>query len=227
MRVLLVQPPQGTSFGISKIVTTEPLGLESIASPMLLNGHEVRIIDLKVENPLKLDEELKRFFPDAVGISCSFTTDVYPSLGIADHVKSYNKSTFVFVGGHHASLLPSDLLTPSVDAVVIGEGEETGVELVDQLERGEDPSRVKGVMTHQNRAYGFTPRGLVRDINEFLPPARHLTRHLRRKYHMGFDAPMATMETSRGCPFDCNFCSVWVFSIEKQGLNHLRKHLRR
>ncbi len=225
MRVLLVQPPQGTSFGISKIVTTEPLGLESIASPMLLNGHEVRIIDLKVEPPLRLDEELKRFSPDAVGISCSFTTDVYPSLRIADHVKDYSKSIFVFVGGHHASLLPSDLLIPSVDAVVIGEGEETGVELVDQLERGEDPSRVKGVMTHQNRAYGFTPRGLARDINEFPPPARHLTRHLRRKYHMGFDAPMATMETSRGCPFDCNFCSVWVFFNRKARVKSPEKAL--
>ncbi|MEE9252275.1 MAG: hypothetical protein V3U74_02865 [Thermodesulfobacteriota bacterium] len=63
MRVLLVQPRQGTSFGISKIVTTEPLGLESIASPMLERGHDVRILDLKVEKPSRLDEELRKFAP--------------------------------------------------------------------------------------------------------------------------------------------------------------------
>src|SRR4030066_322949 len=117
MRVLLVQPQQGTSFGISKIVTTEPLGLESIASPMLLDGHDVRIIDLKVEKPSRLDEELKKFSPEVVGISCSFTTDVYPTIEVAKHVKGFNKKIFVFIGGHHASLLPSknkDLLVKTL-----------------------------------------------------------------------------------------------------------------
>ena len=216
MRILLTQPQQGTSFGISKIVTTEPLGLESIASPMLLDGHDVRILDLKVEKPSRLDEELKRFSPEAVGISCSFTTDVYPTIDVANHVKNSKRNTFVFVGGHHASLLPSDLLTPSVDAMVIGEGEVTARELVNQIQRGEDPSQVRGVMTHAHiGGEGFTPRELVRDINSFPPPARHLTKKLRNKYHMAFDGPMAAMESSRGCPFDCNFCSVWVFFQRK------------
>lgn len=216
MRVLLVQPQQGTSFGISKIVTTEPLGLESIASPMLLDGHDVRIIDLKVEKPSRLDEELKKFSPEVVGTSCSFTTDVYPTIEVAKHVKGFNKKIFVFIGGHHASLLPSDLLVQSVDAIGIGEGEITGKELINQLQRGEDPSEVKGVMTHAHRGgEGFTPRGLAKDINSFPPPARHLTKKLRNSYHMAFDGPMAALESSRGCPFDCNFCSVWVFFDRK------------
>jgi hopanoid C-3 methylase HpnR len=216
MRVLLVQPQQGTSFGISKIVTTEPLGLESIASPMLLDGHDVRIIDLKVEKPSRLDEELKKFSPEAVGISCSFTTDVYPTIEVANHVKGFNKKIFVFIGGHHASLLPSDLLVNSVDAIAIGEGEITGKELISQLQRGEDPSNVKGVMTHAHRGgEGFTQRGLAREINSFPAPARHLTKKLRNRYHMAFDGPMAALESSRGCPFDCNFCSVWVFFDRK------------
>jgi radical SAM superfamily enzyme YgiQ (UPF0313 family) len=226
MRVLLIQPEQGTSFGISKIVTTEPLGLESIASLMIPNGHEVRIIDLKLEKPSRLSEELRKFSPHATGISCSFTTDVYPTLKIADYVKSRNKDNFVFVGGHHASLLPYDLLTHSVDAIVIGEGEDVGAELINQLEKGEDPGAVKGVMTHDHiGGEGFTPRELVRDINAFPPPARHLTKHLRKRYHMGFDAPMAAMETSRGCPFDCNFCSVWVFFNRKARVKSPEKAL--
>ncbi|MEM4658493.1 MAG: radical SAM protein [Candidatus Methanosuratincola sp.] len=227
MKVLLIQPQQGTSFGISKIVTTEPLGLESIASPMLEDGHEVRIVDLKVEKPSRVDDELKFFKPDAVGISCSFTTDVYPALGIAEHVKERKRDAFVFVGGHHASLLPDDLLKSCVDAITIGEGEVTARELVNQLSRGEDPSLVDGVLTHDNKSSGtFKPRNLVRDINDFPPPARHLTGHLRRLYHMGFDGPLATMEASRGCPFDCNFCSVWVFFNRKARVKSPEKALQ-
>jgi hopanoid C-3 methylase HpnR len=226
MKVLLIQPQQGTSFGISKIVTTEPLGLESIASPMLADGHDVRIIDLKVEKPTRLDEELKKFAPEAVGVSCSFTTDVYPTLDIVNRVKNSKKNAFVFVGGHHASLLPSDLLTPSVDAMVIGEGEVTAKELINQLQRGEDPSEVKGVMTHAHiGGEGFTPRELAKDVNSFPPPARHLTKNLRNRYHMGFDGPMAAMESSRGCPFDCNFCSVWVFFERKARVKSPEKAL--
>ncbi len=226
MKVLLVQPQQGTSFGISKIVTTEPLGLESIASPMLADGHDVRILDLKVEKPSRLDEEMKKFSPDAVGISCSFTTDVYPTLEVANHIKNSKEDTFVFVGGHHASLLPSDLLKPSVDAMVIGEGEVTAKELINQLQRREDPSQIKGVTTHAHiGSEGFTPRELARDINLFPAPARHLTKKLRNKYHMAFDGPMAAMESSRGCPFDCNFCSVWVFFDRKARVKSPEKAL--
>ncbi len=227
MKVLLIQPQQGTSFGVSKIVTTEPLGLESIASPMLEQGHDVRIIDLKVERAYRLDEELKRFAPQAAGISCSFTTDVYPTLEIAKHIKHFDRRIFVFAGGHHASLLPEDLLKDHIDAIVIGEGEVTAEELINRLSIGLDPSDVPGVLTHENLGTErFRPRNLVRDINDFPPPARHLTSHLRRGYHMAFDAPLATMESSRGCPFDCNFCSVWVFFNRKARVKSPEKSLQ-
>ena len=226
MNILLIQPRQGTSFGISKIVTTEPLGLESIASQMLHGGHDVRIVDLKVEKPSRVDEELRKFSPHAVGISCSFTTDVYPTLEIAAHVKERAKNAYVFVGGHHASLIPDDLLTANVDAVVIGEGEVTAAELVNRLSFGLDPSTTHGVLTHENHAAGsFEPRSLLKDINHFHPPARHLTSRLRARYHMAFDAPLATMEGSRGCPFDCNFCSVWVFFNRKARVKSPEKAL--
>ncbi len=216
MKVLLIQPNQGTSFGISKIVTTEPLGLESIASPLIEHGHDVRILDLKVEKRRRLEEELRRFRPRAVGISCSFTTDVYSTVDIARFVKGFDRKAFVFVGGHHASLLPDDVLTDDVDAVCVGEGEATAAELADRLEAGGDPAEVAGVLTRRSRREGlFRPRPLAKSIDDFPLPARHLTRHLRDHYHVGFDVPSATMETSRGCPFDCNFCSVWVFFNRK------------
>src|SRR3990170_3818449 len=211
MRVLLIQPHQGTNLGLSRVLITEPLGLENVATPLLEDFHDVRILDLRIENLKKLSEEICYFAPQAVGISCSFTTDVYPTLDIAKNIKELNPSTFVFVGGHHASLLPSDLLQDQVDAVVIGEGEIPTNEMINELDRGGDVSKVKGVMTRE----GFIPREIIRNLDEMPLPARHLTKRLRRHYHIGFDCPMASLETSRGCPYECNFCSVWVFYSRK------------
>lgn len=211
MRVLLIQPPQGTNLGLSRVLITEPLGLENIASPLLEDFHDVRILDLRIEKLNKLSEEIRRFSPEAVGISCSFTTDVYPTLKVAKGVKELNSKVFVFVGGHHASLLPSDLLEGQVDAVVIGEGEITSREMINELERGGDFAKVKGVMTRD----GFTAREIIKNLDALPFPARHITKNLRRHYHIGFDGPMASLETSRGCPYECNFCSVWVFYSRK------------
>jgi len=83
MRVLLVQPYQGTDLGLSRVLITEPLGLENIASPLLEDLHDERILDLRIEKLNTLSEESRCFSPQAVGISCSFTTDVYPTLQVA------------------------------------------------------------------------------------------------------------------------------------------------
>jgi hopanoid C-3 methylase HpnR len=211
MRVLLIQPPQGTNLGLSRALITEPLGLENVAASLLEDSHEVRILDLRIKKLKKLYDEIRYFSPKAVGISCSFTTDVYPTLKIAKYVKELNPNTFVFVGGHHASLLPSDLLRGQVDAVVVGEGEITTKEMINSLEHKGDVAQVKGVMT----PYGFTPREIIRNLDALPFPARHLTKDLRRQYHIGFDGPMASLEMSRGCPYECNFCSVWVFYSRK------------
>ncbi len=211
MRVLLIQPPQGTNLGLSRAIIPEPLGLESIAAGLLQDSHDVRILDLRIRSPKRLAEEIRSFAPGAVGISCSFTTDVYPTLHVAQALKELTPHTFVFVGGHHASLLPSDILGGDVDAVVIGEGEITTREIINELESGGDVTKVKGVMTDEE----FTPRGIIGNLDELPFPARHLTGDLRRNYHIGFDGPVASLELSRGCPYECNFCSVWVFYSRK------------
>ncbi len=91
--------------------------------------HDVRILDMRLEKGLI--EYLRDFQPQAVGITVSFSTDVYNALEILRAIKEYDSKIYTFVGGHHATLNPSDFLRGCVDAVVIGEGEETTPELLD------------------------------------------------------------------------------------------------
>jgi hopanoid C-3 methylase len=213
MRVTLVQPPQGTRFGFTRILMVEPLGLECVGAALQLHQHQVHLLDLRLEGVASLLAELREFRPGGVGISCGFTTDVYSTLRIARLVKDNLPSTTVFVGGHHASLIPGDFLFPgsSVDAVVIGEGEWAGLELVDAIERKQDPATVPAVATLANIHGGVLHRAHSNSLDELPLPDRQLTRRYRRRYHHAFDTPSACVETSRGCPFDCNFCSIWVF----------------
>ncbi len=213
MRVTLVQPPQGTLFGFSKVLRVEPLGLECVGAALRLHGHEVHLLDLRVDREQALWDHLRSWRPRGVGISCGFTSDVYTTLQTARRVREVLPRAAIFVGGHHASLVPGDFLFPGspVEAVVIGEGESIGLDLVDALDRRDDPGRVPGVMTLVNRDKSFQPRAYADDLDAFPLPDRRLSLRYRKLYHQGFAVPSACVETSRGCPFDCNFCSIWVY----------------
>lgn len=213
MRTVLVQPMQGSRFGLSKILTVEPLGLECVGGALRLHGHDVHLVDLRIDRESALTSCLEELRPGMVGISCAFTTDVYPALRAARLARRACRSATVVVGGHHASLIPGDFLFPGspVDAVVVGEGEWAALELADAVERGDDPGSVPGVMTLENRGGGFRSRAFSGDLDELPLPDREISRRYRRRYHQAFKTPVACVETSRGCPFDCNFCSIWVF----------------
>jgi hopanoid C-3 methylase len=212
MRVTLVQPPQGSRFGFTKVLRVEPLGLECIGAAMQARGHEVRLLDLRLDSEATLLDHLRSRRPGAVGIACGFTSDVYTTLNTARAVRQLLPGAALFVGGHHASLIPGDFLFAGspVDAVVIGEGEVTAAELADALERGDPPGSVPGVMAREAGAR-FELREFAADLDTLPLPDRRLSLRYRARYHHGFSTPSACVETTRGCPFDCNFCSIWVF----------------
>lgn len=211
MKVLLVQPRPGDGIGFPNLARIEPLGLE-ITGASLKGRHEVEILDLfKMEEFAK---KVERFQPDAVGISCTFTVDVFRTLKLCQVLKEHFPHVFLFIGGHHATLNPSDFASPHIDAIVLGEGETTVPELIDCLERKGDLSEIQGLALFNpgSEEQVFTPaRPLLQDLDLSPEPDRTLTRQYRRRYFLGFKRPMATVETSRGCPYKCTFCSVWRF----------------
>lgn len=213
MKVLLVQPRQvrraGFRAGFRTMAVVEPLGLEMVAAS-LQGEHEVRLLDLLPE--VDLDAVVGRMAPDVCGISCSFTVDVPETLRIAREVKALRPSCFVFVGGHHASLNPGDFATSDVDAVAVGEGEAVAPALAGALAGGDDLRTVPGLML--NNGHGQEPTGaaaLIERLDDLPIPDRSLVQRWSRSYHLGVRGPLASLETSRGCPYRCTFCSVWRF----------------
>lgn len=212
MKVLLVQPPQFGRPGFSKVALVEPLGLEMVAGSLVAD-HDVRIHDMRINDDFK--GAIASFRPDAVGISCSFTIDVYRTRGIAEAAKA-NGVPFVFVGGLHATLNPSDFNHPAIDCIVCGEGETTTPELIAALEQSTALGEVPGLVINSDGNGGgqqeTRQRLQLKNLDDLPYPARHLQPKGRRnRYFFNFWKPMATLETARGCPFRCNFCSVWNF----------------
>ena len=210
MRVLLVQPNQEHTRGFQQMGRLEPLGLEMIAGG-LMPEHEVALLDLRLQ-PDGLRQALLDYRPDLVGVTCNFTTDVYQTLEVTTTVRQIAPDAYIVVGGHHATLRPGDFLHPSVDGVVLGEGEFSTRELVDCLTAGHDPAQVPGLALNQPHGQLLTqPRPLIEDLDTLPYPARSITQAYRQDYQLTLTRPLALLETMRGCPFHCRFCAVWRF----------------
>ncbi|HEX6933485.1 MAG TPA: hopanoid C-3 methylase HpnR [Streptosporangiaceae bacterium] len=206
MRTLLVHP---SGLMYSEIfLRLEPLGLERVAGAARAAGNEVRLLDLQVFSEEALKEEIVAFEPEAVGFGLNYLANVPQVIELARSVKAIRPRCFVFAGGHSVSFIAKHVLEQAdgaIDAVVRGEGEVITPRLLDAARDGHLHS-LPGVVT----ADGTGPAPLMLDSLDECPPARDLTRR-RKKYFIGVLDPCASVEFTRGCPWDCSFCSAWTF----------------
>lgn len=188
----------------------EPLGLELLAQAARRAGHEVQLIDLQVESHKDLFRILDTWKPDAVGFSLNYLANVPEIIDLAKLTRDRLPDSLVFVGGHSASFVASDILRHGqgkIDCVLKGEGEAAVVKLLEAASGSRDEIRkVPGVVS----LYGDGPPPLFVESLDDLRPARDLLRH-RNKYFIGVLDPCASIEFARGCPWDCSFCSAWTF----------------
>ncbi|MFR0354887.1 hopanoid C-3 methylase HpnR [Streptomyces sediminimaris] len=206
MRLLLIHP---SALMYSEIfLRLEPLGLERVAGAAREAGHRVRVVDLQVLTHADLDRELRAFRPEALGVSLNYLANIPEAIELAHRAKAAAPGCFVFFGGHSVSFVAEEVLEQAegaVDAVVRGEGEPAVAPLMEAVRDG-GVEGVPGVVTAAGR--GPAPR-LLPGIDS-PRPARELMRR-RDKYFIGELDPCASIEFTRGCPWDCSFCSAWTF----------------
>jgi hopanoid C-3 methylase HpnR len=188
----------------------EPLGVELVAAAARRAGHSVRLIDLQCEPHRNFFDLLRDWQPDIIAFSGNYLANVPEILDLAHATRSVLPDAFICVGGHSVSFIPEEILQHAegaVDCVLIGEGETAITGLLDALAQNQpDLKKVPGCVTLEHRG---PPPAFVKSLDDVLP-ARDLVRH-RRKYFIGQLDPCASIEFSRGCPWDCVFCSAWTF----------------
>src|SRR5262249_20258608 len=122
MRILLIYPnARKEIIGWGDLgAIAEPLALEYIGTGAKLDGHEVKILDLRLHLQ-ELDLHLLTYQPQVVGVT-GYSMHVIRNLEICRRVKQLLPSCITIAGGHHATLLPEDFFEPYMDYVVVGEG---------------------------------------------------------------------------------------------------------
>jgi radical SAM superfamily enzyme YgiQ (UPF0313 family) len=157
-----------------------------------------------------------------VGCSC-VAANSHLAKQVLKQVKNYNREIFTILGGHHPSLMPEDCDDDCIDAVVIGEGEQTLAELAAISERNDNLSGIKGIAYRDKDGnFKINPRRELMDLNTLPMPARNLTHKYREKgqYHRASWRPIDCIISSRGCPFKCKFCGLWKINQGKYRCRH-------
>jgi hopanoid C-3 methylase HpnR len=208
MRLLFVHP--GPLLYTRVFLRLEPLGLEIVAEAARRAGHAVRLIDLQVESHADYRRMIAEWRPEFVSFSCNYLANVPEIVDLAKETKASLPHCFICVGGHSASFTADAIVEHgegAIDCVLKGEGEASIAQLIEAAEHDRGAvATVPGAVTADGNG---PPPEFVHSLDD-VHPARDLLRH-RNKYFIGILDPAASIEFSRGCPWDCSFCSAWTF----------------
>ena len=202
MRCLLINPYYPLSENPSP-----PLGLAYLAAALEKAGVEVEILDFVVFPYIEADlrAKLEQFNPDIVAAT-AVTMTFDRAIRIIREARRWSCDCLTVMGGPHVTFCAEDTLSayPELDLVVLGEGEETLVEIAAEAGKGKDWRRISRTGVSSGRTAGFQPEkgaGPI-DVNTLELPARHL---LALGRYRALGMPIS-MTTSRGCPHACIFC---------------------
>lgn len=231
-RVCLIQPSTLTSADAYGLDVVPPLGLAYIASVLKKAGHHVTFVDGVGEaldrygrapgyeglliHGLSNDEVLARIDPDAhvIGVTSMFSNQWLFIRDLLTAIRAKYPEKLVIMGGEHVTACADYIIEScqAVDVCVLGEGEETVVDLVDAYRSGRPLGEVGGIVFRDGGKVVRTPRrGRIRAIDEIpepdwsiVPIERYIENGVTYGANLGRSIPLLA---SRGCPFQCTFCS--------------------
>lgn len=181
---------------------TLPSGMMSIGAYLESKGYPVIVEDFWDKDWNEIEYTLKKIDPDIIFTSC-LTDSRLSNFKLSALAKSINPDIINVIGNAHASAMYVQILSnyPEVDYIVIGEGEITCYELIECLNKNGDDREIKGISFRYNSGiYKTEPRPMIKNLDEFPFPV---------KYRFSPNSPTTvTINTSRGCPYGCTYCSL-------------------
>ncbi|MFH2059864.1 MAG: radical SAM protein [Pseudomonadota bacterium] len=206
MNILLVVPKANDKVILKdKFSMHEPLALEYIAAGVQDN-HNVKILDMRLDD--NLTQTLEEFQPHIVATT-GFTIHIKNCKRIFKEAKSTNPEILTVIGGHHATIKPEDYNEKYIDVIVIGEGVLSFKEIVQKWDKKESFEDIEGIAVIKNGKLIKTAYRPYTDLDLLPFPARQLTQKYRPNYFISSMGQVASIRTSLGCYFRCNYCALW------------------
>jgi len=208
-KIILINPSYQPHWTIA-----EPIGLVQLASYLEYFNIQPKIIDLNVKEyeKQKLMHDISIIKPDAIGITAA-TRQILSAYNISNDIKQHFPNIPIIFGGVHPTLMPQEALeNGKADYVVVGEGEQTIVELIDAIKNKKDHSKTKGIAYLKDKKLKITSKRNLIELD--LLPFPNLNLINIEDYNDNIHIPQYSNQptlnimTSRGCMFNCYFCIV-------------------
>ncbi|MEW6088390.1 MAG: radical SAM protein [bacterium] len=183
-------------------------GISYISSVLKINGYETQLVVLGSSNPWEkniklLNKFVEKFFPHVICFTA--VTSQYPFIEkIASFIKSQWPDKYLIIGGVHATLNPSEVINGHFDAVCIGEGEYSMLELCRQIEAGTVPHGIQNlwIKSSDGNIERNSTRPFFQDIDSLPFPDRAIWIPWMKEQS---GAELAVL-LGRGCPHGCTYC---------------------
>ncbi|MFC1510431.1 B12-binding domain-containing radical SAM protein [Candidatus Omnitrophota bacterium] len=228
--VVLFYPKTGIDLGAT---IAPPHGLLTVAAPLLKAGYRVRLIDQRVIADWQEDlREALQVKPICVGFSAMTGTQIQFALEAAKLTREILGADvpLVWGGPHPSGMAAQTLENMFVDIVVVGEGDITFIELVDALKAEKNLRDIKGIGYIESNQVVLTEERELLDMETLLPVPWELIdveKYIHRDFYLhGTTRSLDIGQTSRGCPYQCGFCSSATLRKRKWRAMSVEKSLK-
>lgn len=223
LNILLVNPIKKNSYGF----TTPPIGLTYLTAAVKDAGHNIYVYDMQQNNR---DEQdlfcfLKENKMDVIGISIFSSMHFVYGSELNRKIKKGNPSALYVAGGVHPTVRPREtLIKGNFDIVVMDEGENTFIELLNNYQNGLSLKNILGTAVLKNgELFINPPRKKIINLDDLPLPNLEI---------FGFPAFYTQFSnmTARGCPHACKFCgskTLWNRETRYQSSQRIMTELKR